>query len=691
MEHKPYEGQSPYIFVSYAHHDHKEVMPIIQAMQEEGYRVWYDEGIDPGTEWAEGISCHIDKCDCFIAFLSKQYIESNNCMDELAYARDLTDRRLLIYLRDIELPGGVRMRHNRMQAIYMTHYTQADFLKKLYETDLLENSKGEKPDSLDTTKPGNFDWNISKKIIQASIAAVAVIAVFVGVYFGILHKPATSNNKTEGSSHPEETVEVITLSTDIGTNQESDNTLTTQIENAQPTQQNKSTITPVEIDTPIYIAITEPGEVQYISFTPSASATYYITFTGDKNEPVDTKLFMAGINTASIGGITSTENGKTTIQYFIDGGVQKYCAVAFADPTKTGNIRVLVEKRPIIHSGKCGKDAEWRVVNDTLYVSGKGEMYDYVHNGAPWYDIRHQIKAIVVEDGITSIGSYAFYECSTLTSVTLSETIKTINDSAFSNCHRLPSLTIPEGVEYLGESIVYRCYQLTEINLPSTLMSIGYLGGDCTNLRTITVAPGNKYYSVCDGVLFSSSMRELICHPAALNDTNYTIPDSIITICTYAFAENAKLLNVIIPDSVTTIKSCAFSGCTSLREIVIPDSVIRVEHYAFYGCKNLQNVVLSKNVTSLNQQTFSDCTSLYEFRLPDGFKQLESSGVFLGSYNLRDVYIPTSVEYIATSSFERCPNVTIHGVANSYAQTFAEQNNIPFVIDDTAGGSETSK
>ena len=499
------------------------------------------------------------------------------------------------------------MRHNRMQAIYMTHYTQAEFLKKLYETDLLGNSKGEKHNDLDTSntsKPVDSDRNTRKKIIQTAIAAVAVIAAFIGIYFGILHNPDQSNNKADDPSRLEETAEAITLSSDANTNQESDDTPTTQTEDTQPTQQNKSTITPVEIDTPTYIAITEPGDVQYISFTPSTSATYYITFTGDNNELVDTKLFMAGINTASIGGITSTEGGKTTIQYFIDGGVQKYCAVAFADTTKTGNIRVLVEKRPIVYSGKCGKDAEWRLVNDTLYISGKDEMYGYAQDGSPWYDIRHQIKAVVVEDGITSIGNYAFFECSILTSVTLPETIRIINDSAFCYCYSLLSLTIPEGVEYIGKNIVYRSHKLTEINLPSTLMSIGYIGGECENLRTIAVAPGNKYYSVCDGVLFRSSMRELICHPAALNDTSYTIPDSVITVCTYAFAENAGLINVVIPDSVTTIKSCAFSGCTSLREIIIPDSVITVEHYAFYGCRSLQNVVLSKNVTSLNQQTF---------------------------------------------------------------------------------------
>lgn len=86
---KPYEGGEAFIFVSYAHRNRDDVMPIICALQGLGYRVWYDEGIDPGTEWDENIATHIMNCKCVIAFLSPEYVESDNCCDELNYARDL--------------------------------------------------------------------------------------------------------------------------------------------------------------------------------------------------------------------------------------------------------------------------------------------------------------------------------------------------------------------------------------------------------------------------------------------------------------------------------------------------------------------------------------------------------------------------------------------------------------------------
>ena len=118
----PYKGNGKHIFISYAHKDSDKVYPIIARMQADGYNVWFDEGIDPGTEWDENIAEHIDSCSYFIAFLTANYLASNNCMDELSFARDLDKDRFLIYLEEVELPRGMQMRLNRLQAIYWNRY-----------------------------------------------------------------------------------------------------------------------------------------------------------------------------------------------------------------------------------------------------------------------------------------------------------------------------------------------------------------------------------------------------------------------------------------------------------------------------------------------------------------------------------------------------------------------------------------
>ena len=133
---KAYNGDKPYIFISYAHKNGNSVFPIIERLQSQGYRVWYDEGIDPGTEWDENIATHVKKCGYFLAFITPQYIASDNCKDELNYARDLNKERVLVYLEPTELPDGMSMRLNRLQAIHKYTYTNEDlFFDKLFSTD----------------------------------------------------------------------------------------------------------------------------------------------------------------------------------------------------------------------------------------------------------------------------------------------------------------------------------------------------------------------------------------------------------------------------------------------------------------------------------------------------------------------------------------------------------------------------
>lgn len=129
----PYSGDNQFIFISYSHRDNDIVWPIIGRMIDDGYNVWYDDGIDPGTEWDEVIANKIIASDYFIAFISENYMASDNCKDELNYARDNVDNKLLIYLTDTSLPPGMNMRLGRIQAIQAFNFRKEDdFFKKLY-------------------------------------------------------------------------------------------------------------------------------------------------------------------------------------------------------------------------------------------------------------------------------------------------------------------------------------------------------------------------------------------------------------------------------------------------------------------------------------------------------------------------------------------------------------------------------
>lgn len=138
----PYKGSESYIFVSYAHKDDQQVWQLIEHMQQDGFRVWFDQGIDPGTEWDEYIAQKVKDCGYLIALISENYLKSDNCKDELNYARKLNKNRLLVYLEEVTLPDGMDMRLNRLQAIYKTRFTdEHTFYQKLYSAHLIDSHR----------------------------------------------------------------------------------------------------------------------------------------------------------------------------------------------------------------------------------------------------------------------------------------------------------------------------------------------------------------------------------------------------------------------------------------------------------------------------------------------------------------------------------------------------------------------
>lgn len=133
---EPYNlEEQPYIFISYAHKDKAIAMPLFRRLKNDGYVFWFDSGIDPGTEWADFIAKKVKKCGFFIALMSRNYIESSNCKDELDFSWKYLsyDRRLLIYIEDIDMPEGMELRNGRLHALRKYSFQNSDgFYKELY-------------------------------------------------------------------------------------------------------------------------------------------------------------------------------------------------------------------------------------------------------------------------------------------------------------------------------------------------------------------------------------------------------------------------------------------------------------------------------------------------------------------------------------------------------------------------------
>ena len=219
----------------------------------------------------------------------------------------------------------------------------------------------------------------------------------------------------------------------------------------------------------------------------------------------------------------------------------------------------------------------WKLYEDgTLNISGTGAMKDYNDddNLSPVY-MNSSVKKVVIEKGVTTIGEYAFCNCTSLTDITISDSVTSIGDDAFYNCSSLTSITIPKNVTSIGESVFENCSSLTDITIPDRVTSIG-----------------NWAFLNCSSL------------------TSITIPDRVTSIGNYAFYNCSGLTSITIPDSVTSIGDGAFSECSSLTSITIPDSVTSIGNYTFNGCSGLTSITIPDSVTSIGYDVFKNCSNL---------------------------------------------------------------------------------
>lgn len=232
---------------------------------------------------------------------------------------------------------------------------------------------------------------------------------------------------------------------------------------------------------------------------------------------------------------------------------------------------------------------------------------------------------VVIPDnlGITSIGAEAFFNCSSLTSVSIPNSITSLGDSVFADCHNLISVNLPDSI---------------------TGISAG-LFSSCENLKSIS------------------------------------IPNSVRTIGNSAFASCSSLESIIIPNSVTNIGNQAFTW-SGLKSVIIPSNVTSILEFTFSNCYNLSSVSLPSSITSIAECAFWDCNKLTSINIPSGVKSIGNLA-FSHCDSLISISIPTSVTSIGVTAFEyRNAYFTIYGKSGSYAQSFAQINNIPFVNID---------
>ena len=290
----------------------------------------------------------------------------------------------------------------------------------------------------------------------------------------------------------------------------------------------------------------------------------------------------------------------------------------------------------------------WSVDNGTLTINGTGQIPDYYKITSPgttlvlttpWESQNNLITKIVIENGVTGIGGYAFNSLS----------------------------------------------KVTEISLSKTVESIGYYSFP-SKVSSFSVNADNPYLVSENGVLFNSSKNQLIKYNSGSNNTEYVIPYGVTDIMPYAFTDDKALSSIIIPNSVKIIHENAFGNCDSLLEIIIPGSVESIMYGAFNECDNLCSAELLNGVKTIGSGAFSECNNLKKVELPDSITEINAYAfewcplekiripgsvktigayAFNGCMRLHDVKICDGVENIAQYAFRCCYQLSNIGLPKS--------------------------
>ncbi len=328
-------------------------------------------------------------------------------------------------------------------------------------------------------------------------------------------------------------------------------------------------------------------------------------------------------NFAQLAAVTS--NSYTNSAVLTDGAAYYYKVRALDSDGEAGPfsdvVSVTYTARPaLVASGKCGDSASWKLDADgVLTITGAGPMADYGAYG-PWY-IAHltDIKKVVVQEGVTTIGDHAFANLSYVTSVTIPSSITSIGAHAFEKCRLGGAVTLPEGLTAIGD-FAFSGSGMASLTLPESLRTIG-----------------NSAFLFC-------SLREL------------TIPDGVTSIGTGAFC-NASLTSVKLPASGVTLGDSLFQECEKLTEVTLPADLTVIGPSMFENCGSLKNVTIPSGVTHIGNAAFAACEALPEIRLPDGMEALGSEA-FVGCRAVTKVYIPRSLTSIGEAAFRICEGLT---------------------------------
>lgn len=332
--------------------------------------------------------------------------------------------------------------------------------------------------------------------------------------------------------------------------------------------------------------------------------------------------------------------------------------------------------------GKCGDNVFWTLDDGTLTITGSGPMSDFsAASPGPWHNLYNSIKTVKIAEGVTTIGSYAFYNLDpyypyAITSVTIPKSLVSVGTMAFSDCSQLTDvyyagtcdtwteLTIGTYNETLqsvtihgSDRTVSMCGQSTfwELDNQGTLIISGH--GATADWNGYTVAPWHHLRYDINKIIVRQGVTYVGRYAFKWSSAKEAIlADSVVSIGNYAF-ENSDLERITVGTALNRIGEGAFDKCNRLKTVALPDTVTTIGKFAFRDCTALQTVALGTGLTTLGESAFSGCSALKEITLPNGITAI-SDCTFLDCKAMTRINFPKNLKAVGGAAFRNCNSLT---------------------------------
>ena len=649
------DEEKPFVFISYSHKDRDTVVQIIKKLYEDGWKIWYDEGLTVGDRYDETLEAHIKECAAFLLFVTKNTVNSN-------------------YVKEFEIPWALRYGKPIIQCpadpgadVEIDPAAVAAVAEPAQLGQALERigtlSRGERRTAKGISVVVNpadrtvADGGFAYCLYAADTAAKAKTVLLDALNSGCALYDAAENGESEEKLHA---AAVLIVFLDCAFLRDAH--LTAILREAFAAGKD---IAVCLVEKPDNIVLprelNEMHRMQWLNFM--------------KNNPADMNAKLA--------------------RHLQKRGCRNAAVLPGFDYEKTD--------AGIVITRYTGMSPAPRI--------------EPVYGGVPVVKIADQafkncirLKEIVIPYGVTAIGNEAFSGCTDLTSVTLPESVGEIGHSAFMNCAKLCSVRLPDGltrisgqlfsgcaalgsvrvpagVTEIGDMAFTGCGSLASVVLPQGVETVGWSAFSRTGLRNIELPEsvtkiGEEAFQRCHGLVSVCVPRgvtiiEKGMFEGCANLASAILPEGVTVIGANAFWGCKKLVSAALPQSVTEIGSCAFEGCSALSSLRIPEGVTKTGDGVFRFCQSLTQMRLPEGIAGIGDLMFWGCVSLRSFDVPEGVTKL-GRGAFQLCVNLRSVTIPESVTQIERDTFDGCADLMIFGAAGSAAERYAREQQIPF-------------